>query len=56
MSVELYVYAIICQKKWLNIPGRSIGDPLLSKSTHFSWQCRRETYHFFYVDNKYARR
>ena len=36
MSVELYVYAIICQKKWLNIPGRSIGDPLLSKSTHFS--------------------
>jgi len=35
-SVELYVYAIICQKNWLNIPGRSIGDPLLSESTHFS--------------------
>jgi len=34
LSVELYVYAIICQKKWLNIPGRSIGDPLLSESTH----------------------
>ena len=30
LSVELYVYGIICQKKWLNIPGRSIGDPLLS--------------------------
>ena len=34
LSVELYAYAIICQRKWLNIPGRSIGDPLLSKSTH----------------------
>jgi putative transposase len=36
MSVELYAYAIICQKKWLNVPGRSIGDPLLSQSTHLS--------------------
>lgn len=36
MSVETYVYGIICQKKWLNLPGRSIGDPLLSESTHSS--------------------
>lgn len=36
LSVELYVYGIICQKKWLNIPGRAIGDPLLSQSTHLS--------------------
>ena len=36
LSVEMYVYAIICQKKWLNVPGRSIGDPILSQSTHLS--------------------
>lgn len=36
ISVETYVYGIICQKKWLNVPGRSIGDPLLSQSTHSS--------------------
>ena len=36
ISAETYVYGIICQKKWLNVPGRSIGDPLLSKSTHSS--------------------
>jgi putative transposase len=36
ISVETYVYGIICQKKWINVPGRSIGDPLLSESTHSS--------------------
>lgn len=36
ISVETYVYGIVCQKKWVNIPGRSIGDPLLSESTHSS--------------------
>jgi putative transposase len=36
LSVELYVYGIICQKKWINVPGRSIGDPLLSQTTHSS--------------------
>lgn len=36
LSVETYVYGIVCQKKWVNIPGRSIGDPLLSESTHSS--------------------
>ncbi|MCK5528680.1 MAG: IS256 family transposase [Kiritimatiellae bacterium] len=35
-AVELYVYGITCQKKWLHIPGRSINDPLLYKSTHSS--------------------
>jgi hypothetical protein len=36
MSVELYIYAIVCQKKWLKIAGKPIGSPLLSESTHFS--------------------
>ena len=36
LSVETYVYGIVCQKKWVNIPGRAIGDPLLSESTHSS--------------------
>lgn len=36
LSVETYVYGITCQKKWVNIPGRAIGDPLLSESTHSS--------------------
>jgi transposase-like protein len=36
MAVEAYVYAIMVQKKWLNIPGRSIGQPLLYEFTHFS--------------------
>ncbi len=36
LSVETYVYGIMCQKKWVNIPGRAIGDPLLSKCTHSS--------------------
>lgn len=35
-SVEIYIYAIVCQKKWLHLPGRAIGDPLLSESTHLS--------------------
>lgn len=33
-SAEIYVYAVICQKNWLNVPGRSLGTPLLSESTH----------------------
>jgi len=36
LSVETYVYGIVCQKKWVNIPGRAIGDPLLSECTHSS--------------------
>jgi transposase-like protein len=36
LSVETYVYGIVCQKKWVNIPGRTIGDPLLSECTHSS--------------------
>ncbi len=35
-AVELFVFAIVCQKKWIGIPGRSNGAPLLDSFTHFS--------------------
>lgn len=36
-SLELYVYAIVCQKKWIDIPGRVRSAPLLQEAfTHSS--------------------
>jgi len=34
-AVELFVFAIVCQKKWIGIPGRTPAAPLLNESTHF---------------------
>ena len=33
-AVELYIFAIVAQKKWIGIPGRSHGAPLLENFTH----------------------
>ena len=33
-AVELFVYAIVCQKKWIQIPGRDPNSPLLRSFTH----------------------
>lgn len=36
-AVELFVFAILCQKKWIKIPGRTQAAPLLSsQSPHLS--------------------
>jgi putative transposase len=34
MAVELYIFAIVAQKKWIGIPGRSQAAPLLELFTH----------------------
>ena len=34
MAVELFVYAIVCQKTWIDIPGRPSAVPLLETFTH----------------------
>jgi len=37
MAVELFIFAIICQKTWINIPGRPPTGPLIhSESPHSS--------------------
>lgn len=37
MAVELFVFAIICQKTWINIPGRtSVGPLIQNESPHSS--------------------
>lgn len=37
MALELFVFAIVCQKTWINIPGRLPAGPLLqSESPHSS--------------------
>jgi transposase-like protein len=33
-AVELFIYAIVCQKEWIQIPGRKTATPLLSNFTH----------------------
>jgi putative transposase len=35
-AVELYVFAIVAQKKWIGIPGRAQAAPLLDAFTHSS--------------------
>jgi transposase-like protein len=35
-AVELFVYAIVCQKTWIHIPGRRPAAPLLDPFTHSS--------------------
>jgi len=34
MAVELYLFAIVAQKKWIGIPGRTQAAPLLNPFTH----------------------
>lgn len=37
MAVELFVFAIVCQKTWINIPGRLPAGPLIQlESPHYS--------------------
>jgi len=37
MALELFVFAIVCQKTWINIPGRPPSGPLIrSESPHSS--------------------
>jgi len=36
LSVELLFFAVVCQKTWINIPGRDSAAPLLSESPHLS--------------------
>lgn len=33
-AVELYIFAIVCQKKWIQLPGRNPAAPLLNEFTH----------------------
>ena len=33
-AVELFVYGIVCQKKWIQIPGRNPNRPLIGPFTH----------------------
>ncbi len=33
-AVELYIFAVVCQKKWIMLPGRKPAAPLLSEFTH----------------------
>lgn len=35
-AVELYMFAIVAQKKWIGIPGRSQAAPLIGSFTHSS--------------------
>ena len=36
LATELFIYAIVCQKTWIKIPGRKPGGPLLDAFTHSS--------------------
>lgn len=37
LALERFVFAIVCQKTWINIPGRSLASPLIHlKSPHLS--------------------
>jgi transposase-like protein len=33
-AVELYIFAVLCQKKWIVLPGRNPAAPLLNEFTH----------------------
>jgi len=33
-AIELYIFAVICQKKWITLPGRNPAAPLLNEFTH----------------------
>jgi len=35
-AAELYIFAVVAQKKWIGIPGRDQAAPLLQPFTHFS--------------------
>ncbi len=34
VAVEKFVFAVICQKAWINVPGRISNSPLLNNFTH----------------------